>query len=184
MASHNHAESSAVPEVANPAKVHKSAVCVIPPKETWSSIQAIRVVHDKHYKRWMPHMNLLYPFWEDKGDNFRRAAEIIQTALAGTEPFEIQLASFNDFHHGKSCTVWLRPTPSAPFIVLQSKLEAAFSECNDLSQVVADRFCPHLSVGQWRNKKEAQGAISLFQETWTPISFQLTCVSLISRQDV
>ncbi|CAI5972274.1 unnamed protein product [Closterium sp. NIES-65] len=96
----------------------------------------------------MPHMNLLYPFWEDNGDNFQRAAEIMRTALAGTEPFEVHLASFNVFHHGKSCTVWLQPTPSPPLIALQRTLEAAFPECNDLSQIVADRFCPHLSIGQ------------------------------------
>ncbi|CAI5494533.1 unnamed protein product [Closterium sp. Naga37s-1] len=130
----------------------------------------------------MPHMNLLYPFWEDNADNFHRAAEIMRTALAGTEPFEVHLASFNVFHHGKSCTVWLQPTPSPPLIALQRTLEAAFPECNDLSQIVADGFCPHLSVGQWRTRKDAEAAISSFQEKWTPITFQLNFVSLISRQ--
>ncbi|CAI5484874.1 unnamed protein product [Closterium sp. Yama58-4] len=106
----------------------------------------------------------------------------MQTALADTEPFEVQLASFNVFHHGKSCTVWLQPTPSPPLIALQHTLEAAFPECNDLSQIVADRFCPHVSVGQWRTRKEAEAAISSFRQTWTPITFQVSCVSLISRQ--
>ncbi|CAI7795924.1 unnamed protein product [Closterium sp. NIES-54] len=94
----------------------------------------------------------------------------------------VQLASFNFFHHGKSCTVWLQQTPSLPLIALQRTLEAAFPECNVFSQIVADRFCPHLSIGQWRTRKEAEAAITTFHEKWTPITFQLTCVSLISRQ--
>ncbi|CAG8623079.1 16825_t:CDS:2, partial [Dentiscutata heterogama] len=43
-------------------KSYKSAICIIPPKSQWPNIQLIRQKHDKHYKRWMPHINLIYPF--------------------------------------------------------------------------------------------------------------------------
>jgi len=44
------------------AKSHRTAIAAIPPPECWEPIQAIRRVHDRQIGRWMPHVNLLYPF--------------------------------------------------------------------------------------------------------------------------
>jgi len=43
-------------------KTQKTALVIIPPAETWPPIQAIRRVHDRQYRRWMPHITLIYPF--------------------------------------------------------------------------------------------------------------------------
>ena len=43
-------------------KTHQTAVVIIPPKEIWASIQLIRQQHDTNYRRWMPHITLMYPF--------------------------------------------------------------------------------------------------------------------------
>lgn len=40
----------------------KAACCVIPPKGVWDPIQEIRKRYDSAYNRWMPHVNLLFPF--------------------------------------------------------------------------------------------------------------------------
>ena len=39
-------------------KTHQSAVVLIPPREVWAPIQAIRREHDRHLRRWMPHVTL------------------------------------------------------------------------------------------------------------------------------
>ena len=44
---------------------HTSALVVIPPRAVWDAVQEVRCVRDKSYLRWMPHVNLLYPFLED-----------------------------------------------------------------------------------------------------------------------
>jgi poly(A) polymerase len=46
----------------NWAKSHHSAVVIIPPEEVWEPIQALRRKYDRQIHRWMPHINLLYPF--------------------------------------------------------------------------------------------------------------------------
>ena len=43
-------------------KTHQTPVVIIPPKEIWASIQSIRQQHDTNYRRWMPHITLIYPF--------------------------------------------------------------------------------------------------------------------------
>lgn len=56
-------------------KSFKTAVCVVPPTPLWPQIQSIRATHDKSYIRWMPHINILYPFHEDTDAVFAHAAE-------------------------------------------------------------------------------------------------------------
>jgi len=42
-------------------RTHKVGVCIVPPEECWEGIQAIRRAQDRHYAKWMPHLNLLFP---------------------------------------------------------------------------------------------------------------------------
>lgn len=51
----------------HPPKVFKSALCILLPYHLMQPVQKIRCFKDKSYVRWPPHINLLYPFWEDKG---------------------------------------------------------------------------------------------------------------------
>ncbi len=39
-----------------------TALVIAPPLEICNSIQDIRKVHDKAYDRWMPHVNICFPF--------------------------------------------------------------------------------------------------------------------------
>jgi hypothetical protein len=94
---------------------HTSALVMIPPQHTWSAIQEIRCVRDKSYLRWMPHVNLLYPFLEDdsEGMNFADAARICAEALADVKSFQCALIDFDFFAHTKSSMVWLQPSDVA-----------------------------------------------------------------------
>ena len=70
-------------------------------------------VHDPAFKRWMPHVNLTYPFIPDDlngGKAFNDAAERAQKALANVQPFRVVLNkdSFQTFSHKKFQTMWLR----------------------------------------------------------------------------
>lgn len=70
-------------------KVHRSAVCLVPPRSVWAQVQEVRVFRDKSFARWMPHINLLYPFHEDTGDAFEAAAACCAEALRGFSPFQV-----------------------------------------------------------------------------------------------
>jgi hypothetical protein len=72
-------------------KVPKSAICLVPPRRVWQQIQEIRCFKDKSFVRWPPHVNLLYPFYEDQGDTFARAAKRCSEALQGFSAFQVQL---------------------------------------------------------------------------------------------
>jgi 2'-5' RNA ligase len=91
-----------------PAKSHHTAVAIIPPVEVWEPIQAIRQVHDRQFHRWMPHINLLYPFYP--AEQFVEVVPRLATACARVSAFPVTLAEFRMFAHPSGrVTLWLAP---------------------------------------------------------------------------
>jgi len=163
-------------------KTHKTAVVIIPPEGTWAPIQAIREEHDRAFKRWMPHITLLYPFRPRR--EFDAAAMGLARVCERIDQFEVTLATFNFFQHGpESYTLWLATEPDETVIKLQTALWAAFPDCDDTRRF-ENGFTPHLSVGQARGRQqEILQLIAALGSTWTPVTFQVTAVSLIWRDD-
>ncbi|PSN74871.1 hypothetical protein BS50DRAFT_463765, partial [Corynespora cassiicola Philippines] len=137
---------------------HKAALVLLPPPAICPPIEAVRRLRDRHFARWPPHINLLYPFLaspsepdpaSQQGDSPRLRQDIrarIQHAVRGAPPFHVSLSAdpAGIFSHSKrSKTVWLGPS-STSVQQLQAALQAEFSDCD------ADKrpFTPHLSVGQ------------------------------------
>jgi 2'-5' RNA ligase len=140
------------------SKTHQTAVVLIPPQECWDPIQTIRRVHDRHFRRWMPHVTLLYPF--RPREMFDEAVKILRAAAADVEPFDVHLRDFRHFRHGRaSYTIWLAPEPDDAL----------------------ERFTPHLSVAQVRGAALLEELMSSLRESWQPIVFRATQVSLIWR---
>lgn len=164
-----------------PGKSHHTAVAVVPPEGVWEPIQEIRRRHDRQIHRWMPHINLLYPF--------RPRAELpaitpaLGDACGGIEPFPVTLGDFRYFRHGSGrCTLWLAPEPAEAVRDLQAALRAAFPDCDDLSRFPAG-FTPHLSVGQFASPRECQRVREQLLAGWGPIAFPVTEVALLARAE-
>jgi len=190
---------------------HTSAVVLIPPPSSWGDVQAVRASRDKSYLRWMPHVNLLYPFVEDDeaGENFARAARVAREALASHAPFPCALSPrARFFEHRGSVTAWRAPedvdaiassapeassaeassapVSSARVAALQAALESAFPFADDLGAIGGDGFVPHLSVGQWRAVADADAFFAEALPTTDgefprPDAFHADAVYLISR---
>jgi len=164
---------------------HKSAVCFVPPRELWDDpIQEIRCFNDKAFVRWPPHINLLYPFWKDTGDNFAEAARKLRRCLETLLPFRIAFENFSLFNHGNTCTVWLEPR-SENLQDLQMTLTEAFPECHHLSNDPSrdiHEFVPHLAIGQWPNERLAREAITRLSMNFKPMEMQLDHVVILHRR--
>ena len=132
--------------------VPKSALCLIPPLESCAQIQAIRAIHDSQFKRWMPHINLLYPFYEDTTDIFEACGQKLQNYFE-SEPFPavkifFDNTSFSHFTHASKCTLILTPDQATreKLQCLQGKIQQLFPNAGDKR---FSEFQPHLSVGQF-----------------------------------
>ena len=161
-------------------KTPKTAIVLIPPESVWQPIQGIRRVHDRQFRRWMPHVTLAYPFLP--AEQFDAAATRAADACRAFEPFEIQLARFGHFRHDTgSCTIWLAPEPPDPIIRLQSALREAFPGCDDVNRFPSG-FTPHLSMGQ-ADEKEVADLLAELQKGWRPVRFAVEAVCLIWRNE-
>jgi len=160
---------------------YTSAIVIVPPKNLWDQIQAIRKLYDKGYARWMPHINMIYPFIHN--DKFAEVIPRMQEKLQNFEPFKVVFNKFNFFQHGKSCTLFLEPTvtPNGAINALQAGLESVFPYCNEQSTKSEHGFTPHLSVGQFANSKQTNEYIQKFMATFKPIEFIVNEIYIISR---
>jgi RNA 2',3'-cyclic 3'-phosphodiesterase len=160
-------------------KTHRSALAVVPPDNTWGPIQEIRRRHDRQIHRWMPHINLLYPFWPR--EQFATLTPTLDAACASIEPFAVTLGTFRFFRHGSGrCTLWLAPEPAEELRQLQAALQAAFPDCDDLGRFPAG-FTPHLSVGQFASVRDCERLREQLLANWEPVTFVLNEVALLAR---
>jgi RNA 2',3'-cyclic 3'-phosphodiesterase len=162
-----------------PARTHRSAVAVLPPEGVWEPIQAIRRQYDRQVHRWMPHINLLYPFYPHP--LVPAAAEAVAKVTAALAPFRLTLAEFRSFRHPSGrCTLWLAPEPAEALRRLQSALQRQFPDCDEQSRFPAG-FTPHLSVGQFASAAECEGVRAQLQASWPALPFDVTDVALLHR---
>jgi 2'-5' RNA ligase len=162
-------------------KTYSTAAVIIPPDEMCEPIQAIRRVHDRHVRRWMPHVTLVYPF--RPRSQFDALQGPLEQACQRIEPFELTLARLGHFHHDRgSFTIWLDPEPNESVRALQTALQSVVPDCDEQSSY-ASRFTPHLSVGQVRGEDNLQRLLDALQRDWRPITWTVREVALISRGD-
>lgn len=162
------------------AKTYKTAMVIIPPDHLWGPIQGLRQRHDRHYRRWMPHITLIYPFRPLTA--FEQLTPQLAQACRKIEPFEIHLARFGFFAHSRrDATLYLVPEPAKPIKALHAALMELLPDCNDTARF-AGGFAPHLSVGQARSR-EARALGAQLQAAWQPMGFTVNRVCLIWRND-
>ncbi|MFX0073029.1 MAG: 2'-5' RNA ligase family protein [Candidatus Hermodarchaeota archaeon] len=162
-------------------KVYTSACVVIPPEDKWESIQQIRTKYDRQFHRWIPHINLIYPFYSkdlfyDLESKFREICRRINS-------FKIKFNKIQYFQHKhQNYTLWLNPEPKELIVHLQSKLLKIVPDCNDLNKYKGG-FTPHLSVGQIKGKKDLFEMINEIQNSWKELEFKVSSIYFISREN-
>eukprot|EP00760_Papus_ankaliazontas_P002202 PhM_4_TR10887/c0_g1_i1/m.75452 len=166
------------------SKTVRSALAIIPPSELFAPINAIRKDHDAAYVRWMPHINVLYPFVPE--ESFTDAAEHIRAVLDTVCPFEVSLDSVGEFKRGKSL-LWLKPKCNGggdkEIQELYSKVKSLFPHCVDLDK--ENGYTPHLTLGQFQSTRVPNMKRSLDATFGGPkpiVTWTCDKVHLIARQ--
>lgn len=166
---------------APPRKTHRAALVVIPPESVWPPIQAIRERHDAQFRRWMPHITLLYPF--RPRERLREIRRALGPVCARLRPFELTLTRFAHFRQGPTRLVlWLAPEPEHPLIRLQAALRAAFPDCDDVHRYPGG-YRPHLTVGRFVSRPRMRRLLERVAPHWTPLRFPVEQLAFIARDE-
>jgi len=162
-------------------KIHKTAVVLSPPQSDWETIQAIREKYDRNFRRWMPHITLLYPFYPKT--HFDTVVDPLSEVCKQVEDFEMSFNTFRFFQHGRrGFTLWLDPEPQGAVCALQEALWKVVPDCDDTRKHKGG-FTPHLSVGQVRSRAEVDEVLAHLQDDWQSLIVRVTGVDLIWRND-
>jgi poly(A) polymerase len=131
------------------ATVHRSALAIVPPRSVWGPVQRLRARHDaERFERWMPHLNLLYGFFD--APHLPAAARALRELLPAHEPIEVVLDRVITFEHSSSTTIALAPDArsAAALIRLQRALVERFPQCTEQNRGPKGTFTPHLTLGR------------------------------------
>jgi len=162
-------------------KSHKTALVVIPPKECWPPVQALRERYDARLLRWMPHLSLLYPFAPP--DQWERLFPRLIRVCSGLAPFTVRLSRFGHFKHdGGGFSIWVAPEDPLPLAHLHRELLWAAPGYRDTASF-AGGFQPHLSLGQVARRASLAKLMEQFQQDWQPLEFEVRQVLLLRRGD-
>ena len=167
------------PDVRQPLS-HRSAVVLIPDTDVWEPIQRIRRSHDRQIRRWMPHVTLLYPFYESTAS--QTAARSLAQVCQDVVPFDVSLPDLSRFRHRSSHTIWLKVEPADALRNLHNVLWSACPDCVDVRQH-ADGYTPHLSVGQVKGEEACVSLVETLQKEWSPLTFRADRIAIIARKD-
>jgi poly(A) polymerase Pap1/uncharacterized protein (UPF0248 family)/2'-5' RNA ligase/endonuclease/exonuclease/phosphatase family metal-dependent hydrolase len=164
-------------------KVVTSSIVIVPPEHLCGQIQDIRRLYDKSFERWMPHINLLYPFMPK--NQFASVVGKIQTILKEIKPFKVRLDQFTHFEHRASTTVFLDPKVVSEdknaINGLQSALQNAFPFCDDLSTKAESGFHAHMSLANFQDVKTTLEKVAEFNAQFKPVEFEVNSIHLIAR---
>jgi len=167
-----------------PTTTHTSALVVIPPPEAQPLIQDLRSRYDRQFRRWMPHVTLLYPFRPH--EEFPGLLDSVGAACRSVQQFDVELREFRHFaHNDRSVTLWLAPAQPEGLANLHRALLESFPDCGDTAQFDGG-FTPHLSVGQVRGPDAVPRAEQLradLQARWSTLRFAVREVALVWRNE-
>jgi endonuclease/exonuclease/phosphatase family metal-dependent hydrolase/2'-5' RNA ligase len=118
----------------------RSALAWIPPGDL-VDVQALRREHDPAYRRWPPHVNVLWGFAEEV--RLTDLAPLVARVLAGAAPFQTALDRVDGFGRGPRRTHHLAPAEVDDWRALHTPLARTFPR-----MVRHPVFQPHLTVAR------------------------------------
>ena len=127
----------------------QTAIALSIPAHFQPQINAIRKIHDKAYRKWEPHINILYPFVDTALLPSALAAIRAHLSLNPILPFILKIDNVGNFEHSRSATVFLRPGEKSEEQIcsLRRHLVVALGR-NEDEGTYDGVFRAHLTIGQ------------------------------------
>lgn len=161
-------------------KAYHTALVISPPPSLWEQIQSIRKFYDSAYERWMPHINMTFPFVTE--NDFDKAHELLQKEFDDFEAFPLSFNTMDHFTHSEKCVIWLKPECANDELnKIEEKIIKVIPHCNDLTTKSKDGFQGHLTLGH-SDEKYVEKRKNSFLSKWSPIKFTVNELYMIIRK--
>jgi hypothetical protein len=123
-----------------PVGSHDTALCIVPPKHLWTSADRLRMLYDKAYEKWPPHVNLIYPFVaiESLPDAVESIAFHLKSQSKVDSKLSVVLNAADVFPHRHDNTIFIYDSDEKRLSKLK---EIRNSICKKFSNLFSYPFC-------------------------------------------
>ncbi|KAK0388714.1 hypothetical protein NLU13_4957 [Sarocladium strictum] len=157
---------------------YDTALCLVPPQETWGPIDRFRALNDKGYGKWPPHINLIYPFVPV--NVLDKAAQLL-SALNYDDilPLRLSLTEADSFRHKHDNTIHIRPGGDA----CQQALATLMTRLSDaLGRTERKPYRPHMTVAQsFDSNSDAHDFLLDKARLLTPFTWEASSLAILVR---
>ncbi|KAI0859530.1 hypothetical protein F4860DRAFT_482283 [Xylaria cubensis] len=155
-----------------PIDSYDTALCVIPPKRFWPSLDRLRSLYDKAYDKWPPHINLVYPF--ARVEDLLRASTLVASQMSSTPKdaisplngVKICLAATDSFSHRRDNTIFIFDDDEDRTSRLQALRKIILRAMGHTS---ATDYRMHMTVGQSQNLNTSSHKFLLEKASLLPL---------------
>jgi 2'-5' RNA ligase len=127
----------------------KTALALLVPSHLQPEINALRKIHDKAYRKWEPHINILYPFVDPSV--LSPAVSTLRSHLYSNpiSPFKVKIENVGTFEHRRNATVFLKPGDESEEKISALRKTLVTVLGREETEGTHDGvFRPHLTIGQ------------------------------------
>jgi 2'-5' RNA ligase len=127
----------------------QTALALVVPSHLQPEINTLRKIHDKAYRKWEPHINVLYPFVE--ASLLSSAVSVLRAYLSAHQisPFKVKIEEVGTFEHRRNATVFLKAGEESEEKICDLRKQLVDALGRDEGEGTHDGvFRPHLTIGQ------------------------------------
>ncbi|KAH3764022.1 Endonuclease/exonuclease/phosphatase family protein [Pelomyxa schiedti] len=154
-----------------------STLVVMPPPALWKPIVDIKKNHmnPKIKRPPYPHVTLLAPFVPY--GRVGPAADILRAHMSRIQPFKVKIDEIKLFNNKGSSTMFLDPITDPP-----GQLDVLFKICSEaFPDWHGTPFEPHIGIGYFKEKAEAEALAKKYQDAWVPMEFMVQEIYINTR---
>lgn len=125
----------------------QTALAFVLPEQLCTDINSLRRIYDKSFRKWDPHINILYPFVDPS--QLPEVTSILLDFLATAINIKGCINDVGVFRHRRNATVFLKPESN--FEVISGRLRAELAGvlgCSEMEGTHDGVYRPHMTVGQ------------------------------------
>mgnify|MGYP002029566979 CR=1 FL=1 len=162
-------------------KTHRSALVIRVPHSP--QIEEFKSGLSTKEERWMPHINLAYPFHPYDCATQPNTAHMLRRLCLDTPSFTVKLSRLGRFaQRSGRHLIYAAPEDERPFMRVQEALADMFPDCADVSHY-AKGYKPHMILGAVSSGQSDAFDFDAFASHWHPITFRVDTISWAMRRE-
>lgn len=162
---------------------NQTALALVVPKHLQEEINTLRRVHDKAFRKWEPHINIIYPFVD--ASRLDSAVTLLRNKFQDATISKLctSIDEVGNFRHRRNATIFLKPSSASEVALCQlRKVLVEALGCDESAGTHDGTFRPHMTIGQAGFQGEAIEKLSEKVQKLIGLNWEATSLAVLQRE--